>query len=725
MALTIINRPEGYILNPSVFSGGVISSGDAVFVDVAHGLINGDIIYIVSEVEDYNGFFEIEVDTTDGFFALYIGTSTRVAFIAAVDFEYQVSDLTHGWSAIHLPITYKISNDLYPVNSVDTARTITSLSDYLGFARIGLSGSLGTFEDLSFVKIAGASDSDLNGVWQVIDKISTSSVILNIAYSSLNGAGILGATMQLYYGNYNVVVRVYAGINASHEWTAQKPYELAATLELIPDENNEVFFSVNDILKAYVKTENNLLLGTLPNNIDAWTNFYVSIAEAYDTSNGYTITTNETSFTSDQSTFEGTAVNAMLAFKNIYSGYLSEYLMINLMTNNTAKFLTLFTIPVLFSCGDDTPECYQDISFINPSLQELKIKKEFYINDVLMSTVIDDIGTIDAGIIRSELEADCTYDRVDISVVEELGMQNGDFQDSLDPSTSEGAGASWEWTAAYDGAAESSNSAVIGEPTPRLIMPLSIKSGVNYEFEISLIILDNGAGAGPFTDLKLYLTDGVDFSNSVTQANLDLNSTPGDLVFNLELTANQDWDFVEITLEANAAGGIIRSFVILSVVLVDPTTIEISETKQFKIDCGCADQEIRLSWMNNLGGFDYWSFTAQTGHTVDITQVGETKKNIFPNWPKSYGANADTIRKQTMRQSMVKKFVVSQELTRDEADAIAYIKSSPLVQIINSRFDRRTVIVDTDSFLKYTDGDKIFTISFNITYTDDIPSQTV
>lgn len=149
-----------------------------------------------------------------------------------------------------------------------------------------------------------------------------------------------------------------------------------------------------------------------------------------------------------------------------------------------------------------------------------------------------------------------------------------------------------------------------------------------------------------------------------------------------------------------------------------------SETLTFKIDCNCANQSLVLTWLNNLGGFDYWNFTGETDHTIDIMRSGETKKNIFPEWPKSYGADADTIRKQTFRESAKREFVFSQLLTQDEADGLAYIKSSPLVQIINSRNDKRTVIVDTDSFSKYKDGDKTYTVSFNILYTDDIPSQT-
>lgn len=151
--------------------------------------------------------------------------------------------------------------------------------------------------------------------------------------------------------------------------------------------------------------------------------------------------------------------------------------------------------------------------------------------------------------------------------------------------------------------------------------------------------------------------------------------------------------------------------------------VQISETKTFLIDCECSNQEVLLSWLNYLGGFDYWSFQGESEHAIDITNSGETTANIFPTWPRSYGEHADTIKKQTFRESANRKFIFSQHLTQSQADAIAYIKTSPLVQIVNSRQDRRTVIVDTDSFVKYKDGDRTYFISFNIMYTDNIPSQ--
>lgn len=133
-----------------------------------------------------------------------------------------------------------------------------------------------------------------------------------------------------------------------------------------------------------------------------------------------------------------------------------------------------------------------------------------------------------------------------------------------------------------------------------------------------------------------------------------------------------------------------------------------------------------ISNLNNLGGFEYWPFVGYRDNNLDVIETGETTKNIFPQWPKSYGANADTIRKQTFRRTRRSKLIRSQTLTKQQGtDLGEEIKSSILVQIIVSRRDRRTVIVDDGSFTVTRDRDKIHNLSFTISYTDDYPSQTV
>lgn len=135
---------------------------------------------------------------------------------------------------------------------------------------------------------------------------------------------------------------------------------------------------------------------------------------------------------------------------------------------------------------------------------------------------------------------------------------------------------------------------------------------------------------------------------------------------------------------------------------------------------------IWLTWLNYLGGFDYWLFTGYKDHIIDVQETGETAQNILPSWPKSYGAFADTINKQTFRKTRKQQVIRSQVLTSSQAQAMGeQIKSSPLVQIMTSRRDRRTVIVDNQSVTIRKEKDKLHTISFTITFTDNYPSQRV
>lgn len=133
----------------------------------------------------------------------------------------------------------------------------------------------------------------------------------------------------------------------------------------------------------------------------------------------------------------------------------------------------------------------------------------------------------------------------------------------------------------------------------------------------------------------------------------------------------------------------------------------------------------QITFLNYLGGFEYFFFTAKKEYQIDVEETGETSKNILPDWPNSWGLNADTLDKQTFRKSRDSVIVRSQYLTLNQLNALKHIRTSPVVQIMTSRLDRRTVIVDSDLFKVYDESDKLFSLQFKIKFTNNIPSQTV
>lgn len=139
-------------------------------------------------------------------------------------------------------------------------------------------------------------------------------------------------------------------------------------------------------------------------------------------------------------------------------------------------------------------------------------------------------------------------------------------------------------------------------------------------------------------------------------------------------------------------------------------------------------ESIYITWYNPLSGFEYWPFFGYKDHLLEVYETGQTKTNIFPNWPKSYGATADTIVKQTYRKTRKQLVVRSQTLTAGQAQEIGeQIRSSLVVEIVygTGRRDKRRVIVDSDSVTIRKERDKLHTITFTITYTDDYNNQHV
>lgn len=683
MSLTVLERPLGIGLGTCVTAR--IDEDYANYATISttlpHNLAEDDYVYVSCNVEDYNGFWPIHF--IDGYnFFLKNPDGTYVAYIVTVDITYCPESFRHGWSCAHLPITYKISSNLFPTNEVDTSRTVSSFTDDNGYVNLNLSGSLGTFEELQFVKISGASTEDVNGVFQVLDKISNSDITINLAYDATYSFS--GGTVILYYSSYHIIVNVYAGLNSTHPWVSIKPYEIAATLRFIPDSNNEIKFSISEILKAYINIRNNTLLATLPNNTDFFTQFYISIGESYDQTDGYTITTYETSMTSDQDNFEGVAANAILEFKNQQSGYLSEYL----AYTNTAQFLTLFTNPVLFS------GYYFDISLMIPASTDAFIRKQFYLNDVLQATEDVTLDNYGLGIYRLILEnIGCTYDQLNITFYRTLDL----------PALTEFynvAGAGVDWTT---GAAPTVT-LNIGQTSDPLRVDYILDPGT-YEFTITKTF-------NALSIITIYFK----------KASTVVESISTDGVF--EITLSTSIDNIEIiTTRVPIAGTATAEITAFD--FVTSGDVQSSETKEITIDCECSNQDIYLTWLNNLGGYDYWKFTGFKDHVRSIGETTQIKKNIFTNWPKSYGEKAQSIVKKTSKKSTKQIIVRSQDVTLEQLQAIEYIKSSIDVYIMESRSNLRSVEVDSDSFVSWEEKNKTYSISFTITYTDDIPSQRV
>lgn len=570
MAITVVSRPQGRVIdytsaNQATLSG-IIGSTARFTTITPHGLTVGDYVYIVSNVRDYSGFWYVDDDDANNFACYpYPGTLGAVAVNYINNDTVTVYKTTsHTWSSVHLPIVYKLSSGLWPTNTVDTVRTVSSSTNLAGYTRLTVSGDIkatGSAQELDFVKL---NVNGLDGIYQIIQWTSDTVFMIDLAYLGTNVFG----NIQFYYNNYHARIKIYAGLKSTHTWTSVKPYEYLTEIKQPPDADNIVNVNINEYVKSQIDVlTNDLLLGTLPNNTDGFCQYYITVAESFDQPvDGYTIGSYVSSYSDDSANFEGVAINAKLPFKNVYSGFMSDY-----VAPALRKFLTLFAQPTLFN------GYYFEVDFIIDEAiasASLTLKQETYKAGVLQNTYTITLASTPTnyGVWRQQLSVKGTEDQQ-----------------------------------------------------------------------------------------KVYLYNGGNKSEVLT------------------INVNND----------------------------------------------CASQEMEFQWLNYLGGFDQFVFTSMKDYGIELGNPVESSKSIMSNWPASYGETADTINREIQRDSNESVTIYSQNITQTEIDGLVYLKTSPLVQIITSRRDKRTVLIDKTSFVKRKDGDKLFTLQFKATYTDFLASQSL
>jgi hypothetical protein len=124
-----------------------------------------------------------------------------------------------------------------------------------------------------------------------------------------------------------------------------------------------------------------------------------------------------------------------------------------------------------------------------------------------------------------------------------------------------------------------------------------------------------------------------------------------------------------------------------------------------------------LSWINRLGNWEYFKFTERKTYEKNVENT-LVRRNIFDAFPDKF--TSETQDDKIRIESVDKVTVRSQYMTRERLDIVTEIIESIRVQQWLSNTEKITVIVDTDSISKYTDGDKLFAIEFDIIYPDNI-----
>lgn len=543
--VTVVKTPQGHkIIDQAVEAVISDATGTAVVILDYHGLTTGDYVYVTSDIDEYNGFWYVEVASYREFQLKEHALADPVEYYQDADIEYYYTQ-AHDWNSIFLPIVYKITNNQWPINSRDPARTISFQEDDNGFTVLHVSGDIRSegVRILEFVKLTGASDPDLNNIWQIVEVIDWDTIVINLPYSVNNS--FTGALVQYYYNNYQVRVKIWAGLNALHPWTDKKPYEEMAELSLTPDDDNEVMFSVSDYIKSKVQIKNNLTLFSLPLNLDAFTGFYIQTAESFDSSDNYALSTSTSEFATDE--FEFYAVAGKLPFKNVYSGDYSDYVLTNgspaLWLTNASRLLAV-------------EDLYFDISFIKNIRGDFWVIIDKYVSDYLASTEVQVIQDQGVGVYRIPIVPNTIYDSFCVrahtpGVPDSPGV----------PATTLAALADWTnvtfgWTLGANPTVSVNGNGGVSNTIEGAMITTA---GYDYEFTTALDIGVTGSSA-PISEVTWYLldssngvVDSVTFNYTtagVKTETFTLSASSAGASFALHITNNTPFDTKNYTINS-------------------------------------------------------------------------------------------------------------------------------------------------------------------------------
>lgn len=131
-------------------------------------------------------------------------------------------------------------------------------------------------------------------------------------------------------------------------------------------------------------------------------------------------------------------------------------------------------------------------------------------------------------------------------------------------------------------------------------------------------------------------------------------------------------------------------------------------------NCAC-NNLITLRWLNTLGGWEYWTFTARHTYGVNISNVNTFNIDIFQNWDTNFIAGE--VEEQTLSLNAADSIQLRTGLmNKSQSNGVATIKYGINVQTVSGEFvnSDQTVTIDRSSFQYRTDKEKQIELSFNI-----------
>lgn len=132
--------------------------------------------------------------------------------------------------------------------------------------------------------------------------------------------------------------------------------------------------------------------------------------------------------------------------------------------------------------------------------------------------------------------------------------------------------------------------------------------------------------------------------------------------------------------------------------------MRITEIKTVDVEQCIPENPIYLTWLNPLGGWDYWLFGTRQQYTIQTKDLDTFQPVI------NYLQIANGIQESLGKEAYMKVKLGYEGLTRAKVEGIRHILTSPKVYVINgspgsNNFQKLVVNIDKGSYKVYDTGD--------------------
>lgn len=622
-----------------------------------------------------------------------------------------------------VPVTYKVSNTKFPVNTTDPTESIAISEDNDGFLKLTLVTQYESYQELEWVELTDSLIEAYNGVWQIISVDIYGSITLSVPH-----AGVTTGNVHRYYQNYYTVLKLYAGIQPGHPRYAENPIRLVTTLYARPDSENLATFNISEIVRSEFGFENQFcqqqdLSGESVNDLNAWTSVYVEYAESYDVVIGGEVETVALGFTLDST--PDTELMTNKGFSGGATGW----------SESVIGFDWVFTAGVaratFTSLSGSTKELYQFIPVVADTVYNIRVEyttagndqttAKILINGVEAETLVEfdlngasvisyiytptSSATVRVGFIVTADNSDTSgqlFNLTLFSMLEETVnyyyLVNGTPQFGYKFGNNAGQYSTYATTEA------GKFLTVFSQPR---MFP-------DFPFDLSIII-PHFYFTEPYISLYYTVREHNGQGSQVSSRSSVIPDYGGG-VYRLPVSDypySPDSSYLTVNIYENNNG----------------VVSAISETKRVNIAKDlCSIHDTYISFLNHLGGWDYFLFTASRRNIFNTPVSQELQRDVFANWDTLFAGGAtqfDYIRKEAFNRKQIN----SQFVTKDERETlIEWLQRAIKVMIYRPEALEescqdvplwRTILVEsiTDS---YSDIDKLYILNFTYKETGEV-----